>query len=156
MTFLHPSWTLPKKCPYSELLWSVFSRIWTEYGEIRGISLFSVRIRENTEQNDSEYGHFSRSGNGELTINCLTKRNPEAVVRRFSLKKVFLKLSQDSQENIWQDMVAHLLKIFFFWKNMFLTKFFNIICRKNVLVWKKSFILKIFFTEKKLYLQIKI
>ena len=21
-----------KKCPYSELFWSVFSRIWTEYG----------------------------------------------------------------------------------------------------------------------------
>ena len=26
--------TLRKKCPYSELLWSVFSRIWTEYGKI--------------------------------------------------------------------------------------------------------------------------
>ena len=23
--------TLPKKCQYSELFWSVFSRIWTEY-----------------------------------------------------------------------------------------------------------------------------
>ena len=23
-----------KKCPYSELFWSIFSRIWTEYGEI--------------------------------------------------------------------------------------------------------------------------
>ena len=26
--------TLRKKCPYSELFWSAFSRIWTEYGEI--------------------------------------------------------------------------------------------------------------------------
>ena len=26
--------TLRKKCPYSELFWSVFSRIRTEYGEI--------------------------------------------------------------------------------------------------------------------------
>ena len=26
--------TLRKKCPYSELFWSVFPRIWTEYGEI--------------------------------------------------------------------------------------------------------------------------
>ena len=24
--------TLHKKCPYSELFWSVFSHIWTEYG----------------------------------------------------------------------------------------------------------------------------
>ena len=29
--------TLHKYCPYSELFWSVFSRIWTEYGEIRSI-----------------------------------------------------------------------------------------------------------------------
>ena len=35
-----------KKCPYSELFWSGFSRIWT---------------RENADQNNSEYGHFSRS-----------------------------------------------------------------------------------------------
>ena len=24
--------TLREKCPYSELFWSLFSRIWTEYG----------------------------------------------------------------------------------------------------------------------------
>ena len=29
--------TLRKKCPYSELFRSAFSRIWTEYGEIRSI-----------------------------------------------------------------------------------------------------------------------
>ena len=38
------------KCPFSELFWSVFSRIWT------------VRMRENTQQDNSEYGHFLRSG----------------------------------------------------------------------------------------------
>ena len=52
---------LRKKCPYSELFWSVFSRIRTEYGEIRSISLYSVQIRENADQNNSDYGHFSRS-----------------------------------------------------------------------------------------------
>ena len=31
-------------------LWSVFSRIRTEYGEIKSISPYSVRIRENTDQ----------------------------------------------------------------------------------------------------------
>ena len=53
--------SLREKCPYSELFWSAFSRIRTEYGEIRSISPYSVRMRENTDQNNSEYGHFSRS-----------------------------------------------------------------------------------------------
>ena len=46
------SQALRKKYPYSELFWSAFSRIRTEY---------SVEMRENTDQNNSEYGHFSRS-----------------------------------------------------------------------------------------------
>ena len=50
--------TLRKNCPYSELFWSIFSRIWTEYGEILRISPCSVPIQENTDQNNSEYGHF--------------------------------------------------------------------------------------------------
>ena len=45
--------TLCEKCPYSGLFWSVFYRIWTEYGEILRISPYSVRIRENTKQNSS-------------------------------------------------------------------------------------------------------
>ena len=42
------------KCPYSELFWCVFFRIWTEYGEILRISSYSVQMRENTYQNNSE------------------------------------------------------------------------------------------------------
>ena len=34
--------TLREKCPYSEFFWSVFSGIWTEYGEIQGISPYLV------------------------------------------------------------------------------------------------------------------
>ena len=68
---------LLKKCPYSELFWPAFSRIRTEYreiqsilrtvfgvilvfpirteyGVIRIISPYSVRMQEN--QNNSEYG----------------------------------------------------------------------------------------------------
>ena len=44
--------TLREKCPYSEFFWTVFSRIWTEYGGIR---------RENSDQKNSEYGHFLRN-----------------------------------------------------------------------------------------------
>ena len=53
---------LNKKCPYSEFFWSIFSRIRTEYGEIRSISPCSVRMRENRDQKISEYGHFLRNG----------------------------------------------------------------------------------------------
>ena len=49
---------LREKCPYSELFWSSFSRIQTEYGEILLIFPYSVRMRENTNQNTSKQGHF--------------------------------------------------------------------------------------------------
>ena len=43
-------WTLHENCPYSELFWSAFSHIRTEYGEIRSISPYSVQMRENADQ----------------------------------------------------------------------------------------------------------
>ena len=49
--------TLRKKCPYSVLLCSIFSCILTECGKILHISTYSVRIRENADQNNSEYRH---------------------------------------------------------------------------------------------------
>ena len=52
---------LRKKCPYLELFWSAFSCIRTEYGKILRISPYSVRMRENEGQKNSEYGHFLRS-----------------------------------------------------------------------------------------------
>ena len=52
---------LRKKCPYSELFWSAFSHIRTEYGEILRISPYSVQMRENADQKNYEYGHFLRS-----------------------------------------------------------------------------------------------
>ena len=52
--------SLCEKCPYLGFFWSVFSRIWTEYKKILSISPYSVRMRENMDQNDSKYGHFSR------------------------------------------------------------------------------------------------
>ena len=53
--------SLREKCPYLELFWSVFPRIRTEYREILHISLYSVRMWENTDQSNSEYSHFLRS-----------------------------------------------------------------------------------------------
>ena len=53
--------TLREKCTYSEFFWSVLSHIRTEYGEIRSISLYSVRMRENKDQKNFEYEHFTCS-----------------------------------------------------------------------------------------------
>ena len=44
---------LHKKCPYSEIFWFVFSRIWTEYRYLQCKSLHSGRMRENTYQKNS-------------------------------------------------------------------------------------------------------
>ena len=60
-TIFSCSLTLRKKCPYSEYVWSIFSRLRTENGEIRSISPYSVWMRENADQNNSEYVHFSSS-----------------------------------------------------------------------------------------------
>ena len=48
--------TLCKNDPFLELFWSAFSRIRTEYGEIRSISQYSVPMRENMDQNNSRIG----------------------------------------------------------------------------------------------------
>ena len=45
--------SLRKKCLCSELFWSAFSRIWTEYGEIPSISRYSVPVWEDMDQNNS-------------------------------------------------------------------------------------------------------
>ena len=55
------NFALREKCPYSEFFSSVFSRIWTEYGEILRTFPYSVRMWKNTDQEISKYGHFSRS-----------------------------------------------------------------------------------------------
>ena len=60
--------TLRKKRPYSELFWSAFFRIRTEYGEILRISPHSVRMRENVDQNKCEYRHFLRT---EISLKSL-------------------------------------------------------------------------------------
>ena len=57
--------TLRKKCLYSEFFWPSFSPHFPAFGlntERYGVSLRnSVRMRENRDQNNSEYGHFLSS-----------------------------------------------------------------------------------------------
>ena len=51
--------------PYDFLMFSgvdsLFSNIQTECRKIQSIYLYSVRMGENTDQKNSEYGHFSHS-----------------------------------------------------------------------------------------------
>ena len=48
--FGNSSFSLHEKCPIRKLFVVRFSRIRTEYGEIRIISPYSVRMRESTNQ----------------------------------------------------------------------------------------------------------
>ena len=63
--------TLRENYLYLELLWSVFSGIRTECEEILHFSPYLVRMRENTDQNNTEYGHFLRSVIGLLSWQML-------------------------------------------------------------------------------------
>ena len=53
--------SMREKFSYSEFFWLIFSRVRIECGQILRISPYSVRMRENSYQKNSEYGHFSRS-----------------------------------------------------------------------------------------------
>ena len=57
--------TLRRNCPYLDLFWSLLSRIQIEYGKVLCISPYSVRMRENTDQNNFKYGDFLRSENSK-------------------------------------------------------------------------------------------
>ena len=69
-----------KKSPYSELSWSVFSRIWIEYGERRSIYPYSAQMWENADQNNSECGHFLLS---DLCYEVLTELLTELIIMLF-------------------------------------------------------------------------
>ena len=62
------------KCSYLELLLSLISQIRTECREIRIISYYSVRMRENTDQEYSECGRFPRSDYCLLHFSLPTKQ----------------------------------------------------------------------------------
>ena len=49
---------LREKCPYLEIFWSVYSRIWIEYRELLCKSPYSVHIPEHADQKNLAYQHF--------------------------------------------------------------------------------------------------
>ena len=65
-----------------------FCRIRTEYGEIGSISPYSVRIRENPDENNSENGHFSRSDYRDIFLSGMVS-TPFIHQHRFYASKVY-------------------------------------------------------------------
>ena len=103
---------LHKKCPYSEFFWSVFFRLRTEYGEIRNIQSKCGKIRtRKTTNTDTFYAvnlfHF--------IVQVL-----EAVTPRYSVKKIFFKILQKSQENTFVGVSFFFRKITFSCRRIFL------------------------------------
>ena len=82
---------LRKKSLYSELFWSIFSLIRTECG------------RENADQSNSEYGHFSHSDYywetnlmQNVSLETSHKETCTRFLPRFRKKKLFFKAVQNS------------------------------------------------------------
>ena len=73
---------LRQKCPYSEFFWSLF------FPHSDWISPYSVLMQENTEQKNSEYGHFLRSTifhflKGLFTYSC-NQKNTFVIIKSSS------------------------------------------------------------------------
>lgn len=51
---------ISSKIPVFGVFWSLFCRIWTEYGDLLRNFPYSVRMREHMEQKISKYGNFTR------------------------------------------------------------------------------------------------
>ena len=66
-----PLYPLRKKCSNAEYFWSAFSDIWTEYEDLQSKYPYSVWMRENWDQKNSESEHFFCS---DLLRYCKAKR----------------------------------------------------------------------------------
>ena len=73
-------------------LWSVFSRIWTEYWDILRISPYSVRMRENTGQKNSQYGHSSLREVGDSVFQTCSKLTVWTHLRHWHWPRCLLRL----------------------------------------------------------------
>lgn len=58
--------------------WSVFSHIPIKYAYLLGQSAYSVRIRENTDQENSIFAHFSDSVLDTMHLDCAYKAEYKA------------------------------------------------------------------------------
>ena len=83
-SFLFVCLSLCEKCPNTELFLVCIFHIRTEYIKLRSISPYPVRMRENADQKNSVFGHFSRSER--------VRNHPFGMYAKFSQKLTFLRL----------------------------------------------------------------
>ena len=105
------------KCPYSELFWSAFSRIWTEYGEIFRISPYSVQMKENADQNNSEYWHILRILQFFVVAKAFDNFVPELISIRWNMALTVPSYSSEKLK-IW-NYDRHIFKTYSVFKNIF-------------------------------------
>ena len=81
-----------KTYPYSEFFWSIFSRVGSADGDLLYKSSYSVQMRKNTAQENSEYGYFLRSDNSEC-FSLLVKKEYKKILKNAYSREVDLYLS---------------------------------------------------------------
>ena len=121
---LHSS-TLGEKCPYSELFWSAFSRIWTEYGEE------SFRIQSKcrkmrtgiTPNTDTFYAvvytalvTFNENAVISFALKC-SILNQKTICwfknKNFRMKKSSIRLNNKSIPTFWWSWLAEIVQMNF-------------------------------------------
>ena len=81
-SFRHCAKSVQIRC----FFWSVFSRIWTEYGVLLRNFPYSVQIRENTDQKKLRFGLFFTQRVKDIIL--LSRK--KAMTNRSSVSKVFI------------------------------------------------------------------
>ena len=101
--------SLCEKYPFTELGWSAFSRIRTEYGDILRISPYLVQMPENTDQNNSEYGHSLRSVYNSPCDFFSQKFDSKAIVYSYLTTKVYSEYCETSKMKLFAKMINDLI-----------------------------------------------
>ena len=110
MCFAKPSQTLPRltlheKCLYSDFFWSAFSRIRIEHGDLLCKFSYLDRIRENTDQKNSEFEHLLRSVSWEDFFHCFHDSYCS-----WNLADIWLELSS-SIDDFEEQIEAHIFRM---------------------------------------------
>ena len=88
-------------CPYSQFFWSALSRIWTEFEDLQSKSLYSVRMRENTDQKNSKDEHFPRS----VCFTKISNKIPQ-IVSKITSDDHYLRISHVTHKRLFCGDIA--------------------------------------------------
>ena len=92
--------TLREKCRNSKFVWSVFSRIRTEYEDLQNKYPYSLRMLENTDQKNTKFEHFLRSLRDLVSFVRL--------LQKFTIRSLSTKTTAaQRQTSFFQDVSKH-------------------------------------------------